>query len=199
VKRTSMATQVSSVCVFTRINQPIRFIQKTLRTAARDPTTRLLLALLLVGVTETNSFLFPPNPFSTGVAYYSYFKSKCPNSYVYAYDESSKTALFTCPSGSKPDYTLTFCPSQRLSDGFFNQGTLQSPTLKSILMFFNHRAEFSIVFGRLRRAVTGGSLISVQPAVAEVPFLSGARFFIHINSFHIHKKLIFTTQLSNSS
>jgi len=145
-----MATQVSSIWVFTRINQLIRFIQKILRTAARGLIKRLLLALLLVGVTEKPTlFLFPPNPFSTGVAYYSYFKSKCPNSYVYAYDESSKTALFTCPSGSKPDYTLTFCPSQRLSDGLFNQGTLQSPTLKSILMFFNRRAESSIVFGRL--------------------------------------------------
>ncbi|KAI0256168.1 thaumatin-like protein [Lactifluus subvellereus] len=44
------------------------------------------------------------------VAYYSYFKSHCPNSYVYAYDESSGTALFTCPSSKNADYTITFCP-----------------------------------------------------------------------------------------
>ncbi|KAM5545959.1 hypothetical protein V8D89_000085 [Ganoderma adspersum] len=46
----------------------------------------------------------------SGVAYYSYFKKSCKNSYAYAYDESSKTALFTCPSGKKADYTITFCP-----------------------------------------------------------------------------------------
>ncbi|EPQ51357.1 thaumatin-like protein [Gloeophyllum trabeum ATCC 11539] len=46
----------------------------------------------------------------SGVQYYDYFKSSCPNSYVYAYDESSGTALWTCDSSKKPDYTLTFCP-----------------------------------------------------------------------------------------
>jgi len=45
-----------------------------------------------------------------GVAYYSYFKKACPNAYAYAYDESSGTALFTCNSALKADYTLTFCP-----------------------------------------------------------------------------------------
>jgi len=47
---------------------------------------------------------------SSGVAFYSYFKSNCPRTYVYAYDESSGTALFTCDSGLRADYTLTFCP-----------------------------------------------------------------------------------------
>jgi hypothetical protein len=47
---------------------------------------------------------------SSGVQSYSYFKSNCPNSYVYAYDESSGTALWTCDSGLKSDYKLTFCP-----------------------------------------------------------------------------------------
>ncbi|CUA72690.1 Pathogenesis-related protein 5 [Rhizoctonia solani] len=47
---------------------------------------------------------------SAGVQYYSYFKSNCPSSYVYAYDESSGTALFTCPSSLNADYQLTFCP-----------------------------------------------------------------------------------------
>ncbi|KAF8878087.1 thaumatin [Infundibulicybe gibba] len=46
----------------------------------------------------------------SGVSYYSYFKNSCPRSYVYAYDESSGTALFTCPSSLRADYTLTFCP-----------------------------------------------------------------------------------------
>ncbi|KAI0074836.1 Osmotin thaumatin-like protein [Panus rudis PR-1116 ss-1] len=47
---------------------------------------------------------------ASGVQYYSYFKGNCPNSYVYAYDESNGTPLWTCSSSAKPDYTVTFCP-----------------------------------------------------------------------------------------
>ncbi|PAV16382.1 thaumatin [Pyrrhoderma noxium] len=47
---------------------------------------------------------------SSGVQYYSYFKEGCKNSYVYAYDESSGTALRNCSSSLNADYTLTFCP-----------------------------------------------------------------------------------------
>ncbi|KZT19042.1 thaumatin-like protein [Neolentinus lepideus HHB14362 ss-1] len=46
----------------------------------------------------------------SGVADYSYFKDNCPNSYVYAYDESSGAALWTCNATLNADYTLTFCP-----------------------------------------------------------------------------------------
>ncbi|PVG04004.1 thaumatin-like protein [Serendipita vermifera] len=46
----------------------------------------------------------------SGVQYYSYFKDNCPLSYAYAYDESSGTALFTCPASKSADYTITFCP-----------------------------------------------------------------------------------------
>ncbi|KAH7108524.1 Osmotin, thaumatin-like protein [Auriculariales sp. MPI-PUGE-AT-0066] len=47
----------------------------------------------------------------SGITYYDHFKSGCPNSYVYAYDESSGTALWTCDAKDrKPAYTLTFCP-----------------------------------------------------------------------------------------
>lgn len=45
-----------------------------------------------------------------GVQYYGYFKYSCRNAYAYAYDESSGTALWTCDSALKVDYTLTFCP-----------------------------------------------------------------------------------------
>ncbi|KAH9846701.1 thaumatin family-domain-containing protein [Lenzites betulinus] len=48
---------------------------------------------------------------SSGVEFYSYFKGTCPNSYAYAFDESSGTALWTCDSGLNADYTLTFCPT----------------------------------------------------------------------------------------
>ncbi|PIL34441.1 hypothetical protein GSI_03217 [Ganoderma sinense ZZ0214-1] len=46
----------------------------------------------------------------SGVQDYSYFKKGCPNSYAYAYDESSGTALWTCDSSKAADYTVTFCP-----------------------------------------------------------------------------------------
>ncbi|CDO70879.1 hypothetical protein BN946_scf184804.g11 [Trametes cinnabarina] len=58
----------------------------------------------------------------SGVQYYSYFSAyplpertafgedNCPNSYAYAYDESSGTALWTCDSSLAADYTITFCP-----------------------------------------------------------------------------------------
>ncbi|KAH9927973.1 Osmotin thaumatin-like protein [Epithele typhae] len=46
----------------------------------------------------------------SGVLYYDYFKGNCPNSYAYAYDESSGTALWTCDSNLAADYTVTFCP-----------------------------------------------------------------------------------------
>ncbi|KAF9269477.1 Osmotin thaumatin-like protein [Marasmius fiardii PR-910] len=45
---------------------------------------------------------------SSGVQFYSYFKSNCPTAYAYAFDDP--TALFTCASNLKADYTLTFCP-----------------------------------------------------------------------------------------
>ncbi|VDC04533.1 unnamed protein product [Peniophora sp. CBMAI 1063] len=47
---------------------------------------------------------------TSGVPDYDYFKSACPDSYVYAYDEPSGTALWTCPGSSAADYTITFCP-----------------------------------------------------------------------------------------
>jgi len=47
---------------------------------------------------------------SSGVAFYSYFKSNCPNSYAYAFDESSGTALWTCASNLRADFTVIFCP-----------------------------------------------------------------------------------------
>ncbi|KAF8673515.1 thaumatin-like protein [Rhizoctonia solani] len=47
----------------------------------------------------------------SGIQFYDHFKQGCPNSYAYAYDESSNTALWTCDSIRKVDYTLTFCPS----------------------------------------------------------------------------------------
>ncbi|EIW81452.1 thaumatin-like protein [Coniophora puteana RWD-64-598 SS2] len=48
---------------------------------------------------------------SSGVAHYNYFKSNCPNLYVYAYNKSSGTALWMCAYNSATDYTITFCPS----------------------------------------------------------------------------------------
>ncbi|KAJ7164264.1 Osmotin thaumatin-like protein [Mycena filopes] len=46
----------------------------------------------------------------SGVTNYAYFKDNCPDAYAYAYDESSGTALWTCPTSQSAAYTITFCP-----------------------------------------------------------------------------------------
>ncbi|KAJ7913853.1 thaumatin-like protein, partial [Mycena leptocephala] len=46
----------------------------------------------------------------SGVTNYHYFKDNCPDAYAYAYDESSGTALWTCPTSQNAAYTVTFCP-----------------------------------------------------------------------------------------
>ncbi|KAG9008128.1 hypothetical protein FRB94_013685 [Tulasnella sp. JGI-2019a] len=46
----------------------------------------------------------------TGVPNYNYFKKSCPNSYVFAYDEHSTTALWTCSAAKAAYFTVTFCP-----------------------------------------------------------------------------------------
>jgi len=46
----------------------------------------------------------------SGVQFYDYFKGNCKNAYAYAYDESSGTALWTCPTATGADYAVTFCP-----------------------------------------------------------------------------------------
>ncbi|KAJ7093874.1 thaumatin-like protein [Mycena belliarum] len=46
----------------------------------------------------------------SGVRNYEYFKKNCPRAYAYAYDESSGSALWTCPSSKQAGYTVTFCP-----------------------------------------------------------------------------------------
>ncbi|KAF9225917.1 Osmotin, thaumatin-like protein [Gyrodon lividus] len=58
----------------------------------------------------TGQYNTPATCPSSGVEYYSYFKSNCPNSYCYAYDESSGTAIWTCNSNLNAVYTVTFCP-----------------------------------------------------------------------------------------
>ncbi|GAA5832037.1 hypothetical protein JCM11251_002796 [Rhodosporidiobolus azoricus] len=47
---------------------------------------------------------------AAGIPHYDLFKKNCPTSYAYAYDESSQSALYTCPKDKKADYTITFCP-----------------------------------------------------------------------------------------
>jgi len=58
----------------------------------------------------SGSFNTPATCPTSGVPDYNYFKSNCPDSYVYAYDEASGTALWTCEASLQPDYTITFCP-----------------------------------------------------------------------------------------
>lgn len=44
-----------------------------------------------------------------GIALHLDSKKACPDAYAYAYDESSKSALWTCEAKKKADYTITFC------------------------------------------------------------------------------------------
>ncbi|EJU04529.1 Osmotin thaumatin-like protein [Dacryopinax primogenitus] len=59
----------------------------------------------------SGSFNTPQTCPSSGVAFYWFFKGYCPNAYAYPFDESSGTALWTCPSNNLADYTITFCPA----------------------------------------------------------------------------------------
>ncbi|KAJ6451305.1 thaumatin [Mycena sanguinolenta] len=59
----------------------------------------------------TGQFSTPQTCPSSGVLDYSYFKGNCPDAYAYAYDESSESALWTCPYSAQADYTITFCPA----------------------------------------------------------------------------------------
>ncbi|EJD35446.1 Osmotin, thaumatin-like protein [Auricularia subglabra TFB-10046 SS5] len=56
-----------------------------------------------------------------GVQFYSYFKNACPDSYAYAYDEASGTALWTCPSHLRASYIVTFCPANNETFTFSTQ------------------------------------------------------------------------------
>jgi len=58
----------------------------------------------------TGSFASAATCPNSSVQFYSYFKGNCPNSYAYAFDENSGTALWKCPSTLNSNYTLTFCP-----------------------------------------------------------------------------------------
>ncbi|BGP69196.1 Thaumatin family-domain containing protein [Rhodotorula toruloides] len=49
---------------------------------------------------------------ASGIPHYKWWKDSCPYSYVYAYDESSGTALFTCTK--RVDWIITFCPDSSL-------------------------------------------------------------------------------------
>ncbi|KAJ6546208.1 thaumatin-like protein [Mycena vulgaris] len=57
----------------------------------------------------SGSFDVPATCPNSGVAFYSYFKDGCPNSYAYPYDESSGTALWYCASNLSADFTINFC------------------------------------------------------------------------------------------
>ncbi|KAH7098405.1 Osmotin, thaumatin-like protein [Auriculariales sp. MPI-PUGE-AT-0066] len=47
------------------------------------------------------------------VQFYDYFKGACPNSYAFALDEASGTAMWACDTNTAgvPDYSIVFCPA----------------------------------------------------------------------------------------
>ncbi|KIL63444.1 hypothetical protein M378DRAFT_164517 [Amanita muscaria Koide BX008] len=58
----------------------------------------------------SGQFSTPDKCPASGVQFYNYFKGKCPKTYVFAYDEKSGNAIYTCPSSKSAHYTVTFCP-----------------------------------------------------------------------------------------
>ncbi|TDL27724.1 Osmotin, thaumatin-like protein [Rickenella mellea] len=61
----------------------------------------------------TDIYDYAPKCPSSGIPHYQYFKSKCKNTYCYAFDDypsSNSTAVWTCASTLRSDYTITFCP-----------------------------------------------------------------------------------------
>ena len=87
-------------------------IQPTRPTAARASTTlrrrahRLVLRTIPTSVSDRTLFLIYVADIACLIA-----EDNCPNSYAYAYDESSGTALWTCDANKGADYTITFCPA----------------------------------------------------------------------------------------
>ncbi|BGP23588.1 hypothetical protein JCM10295v2_002487 [Rhodotorula toruloides] len=60
----------------------------------------------------SGAYAFPDKCPPSGIPHYQWWKDSCPYSYVYAFDESSGTALFTC--SKRADYVITFCPDSSL-------------------------------------------------------------------------------------
>jgi hypothetical protein len=84
--------------------------RETAQLAARVISVPQRLALPAVSLSTSTSHTVHVDPQSDADDICSYFKGSCPNSYAYAYDESSGTALFTCPTDQLADFTVTFCP-----------------------------------------------------------------------------------------
>jgi hypothetical protein len=83
-------------------------VQLILQIVAPEASPHLInvqpLVKFSIALWRSFSYYFLPK----GVAYHEYFKKHCPQAYTYAYDDAS--ALKTCDSKLKADYTLTFCP-----------------------------------------------------------------------------------------
>lgn len=56
----------------------------------------------------TGDFGTPQTCLPDNVDHYKFFKDRCPDSYAYAYDDSS--GLKSCPLESETDFIVTFCP-----------------------------------------------------------------------------------------
>jgi len=59
----------------------------------------------------TGKYSNPQTCVPSGVQYYSYFKSNCPDTFVYALDGSTDP-LSECPTGSQANYAITFCSKE---------------------------------------------------------------------------------------
>jgi len=81
--------------------------------------------------------------FTTGVEFYSYFHSNCPNAYAYAFDDAA--GLKTCDSGLNADYTLTFCPPPAWLNPWSGSKVLSRTVTDGMTMFW----EWILWFGHV--------------------------------------------------
>jgi len=91
-----------------------RKTQPTQPTAARARTERQLparpRACSSTPTSVRTSYYFSERVPIETITFFSNAEGDCPNSYVYAFDQGSGTALWTCNSTLNSDYRLTFCP-----------------------------------------------------------------------------------------
>lgn len=130
---------------------------------------------------------------SSSVAYYWFFKGYCPNAYAYPYDESSGTALWTCPSSNLANYTLTFCPQSNLAEPSVSAPSVVTTSLTFAMESFTTSTSQSIQTTPASQTsplttsagtfVLGGTQTPTPPDT--LPNSSGVTFHTRISCFAV--------------
>jgi Thaumatin family len=103
-------------------DQPTRLTVVPARTTPRPPA--LPMAYRTTTTSVCNPILFSRlSSLPEHITKHLHSEGNCPNSYVYAFDGASGTALWTCSSAQASDYKLTFCPCVLFPFFFFSRLT----------------------------------------------------------------------------